>query len=102
MKPIYRITPRALNDLKNIGRYTLKKWGKTQRNRYLSELDQRLAWLAEHPDLGKNRPDIDKNYYCYPHKSHIVFYTKNEGGINIIGIPHQAMDIAQYFDIEDF
>jgi len=42
----YRITPRAHRDLENIGRYSMNKWGKEQRNRYLRALDQRFAWLA--------------------------------------------------------
>ena len=60
MKPGFRITPRALSDIKTIGRYTLKKWGKQQRDRYLLDLDWRFAWLADHPRLGKHRPDIGK------------------------------------------
>ncbi|MBS4049959.1 MAG: type II toxin-antitoxin system RelE/ParE family toxin [Methylomonas sp.] len=54
----YRITPRALSDLKSIGRYTTEKWGKPQRNRYLADLDKRFNWLAKHPHLGKHRADI--------------------------------------------
>jgi plasmid stabilization system protein ParE len=26
MEPVYRLTPRAYSDLKEIGRYTLRKW----------------------------------------------------------------------------
>ena len=36
---VYRITPRAKESLKNIGRYTLKKWGKEKRNTYLHAID---------------------------------------------------------------
>jgi toxin ParE1/3/4 len=45
----YRITPRAHHDLENIGRYSMNKWGKEQRNRYLRALDQRFAWLVDRP-----------------------------------------------------
>ncbi|SJM89300.1 hypothetical protein CRENPOLYSF2_1100007 [Crenothrix polyspora] len=34
----YRLTPRALEDLKSIGRYTLRQWGVRQRNQYLQDL----------------------------------------------------------------
>lgn len=98
MKPVYRITPRAFNDLKEIGRYTLKKWGKEQRNKYLLDLDSRFAWLANNPRLGKHRPDLSENYYCYPQGSHLVFYLIHPDGIDIIGVPHQSMDILIYFD----
>ena len=44
--PDFRITPRAREDLKQIGRYTLELWGVQQRDTYLRNLDRRFAWLA--------------------------------------------------------
>ena len=95
--PNFRITPRAMADLKNIGRYTLEKWGKKQRDIYLRNLDKRFQWLADDPQLGRHRPDIEKGYYCFPQGSHLVFYIMRDSGIDIIGIPHQNMDIINYF-----
>jgi toxin ParE1/3/4 len=96
--PDFRITLRARDDLKNIGRYTLKIWGKKQRDIYLRSLDKRFQWLAEHPKAGKHRPDIHEGYHCFPQGSHLVFYTLRDGGIDIIGIPHQDMDTLNYFN----
>jgi toxin ParE1/3/4 len=95
--PGYRVTPRALEDLKNIGRYTERQWGKRQRNSYLRALEKRLNWLAENPQLGKHRTDIDDGYYSFPQGAHIVFYMIGEEKIDIIGIPHKEMDIITYF-----
>ena len=47
--PGFRITLRAREDLRNIGRHTEQYWGKTQRNTYLKGLEKRFAWLAENP-----------------------------------------------------
>ena len=96
--PDFRITPRAMDDLKNIGRYTLKIWGKKQRDIYLRNLDKRFAWLAENPRLGKHRLDVREGYYCFPQGAHLVFYIVHDRGIDIIGIPHQDMDILNYFN----
>lgn len=96
--PGFRITPRARDDLKNIGRYTLKIWGKQQRDIYLKNLDKRFAWLAKNPRLGKHRPDIQEGYYCFPQGSHLVVYILRDNGIDIIGVPHQDMDILNYFN----
>lgn len=92
-----RITPRAREDIRTIGRYTLEKWGRTQRNIYLQKLDKRFQWLSENPKLGRHRPDIEEGYYCFPQGVHLVFYIIRENGIDIIGIPHQSMDILNYF-----
>jgi toxin ParE1/3/4 len=97
MTATFRITPRAHEDLKNIGRYTLKTWGKEQRDRYLENIDKRFLWLAENPLLGRYRPEIKEAYYSYLQGSHVIFYMIRNGGIDIIGIPHQQMDITGYF-----
>ena len=76
MTKAYWITPRAQEDLKNIGRYSLKMWGRKQRNTYLKTLEKRFEWLAERPDRGQRRPDIQEEYFSYPQGSHIVFYAR--------------------------
>ncbi|MGB0289139.1 type II toxin-antitoxin system RelE/ParE family toxin [Aequoribacter sp.] len=92
-----RITPRARDDLKNIGRYTERAWGKAQRNRYLKSLDARFNWLAENPLLGKHRTDICEGYHSFPEGQHVVFYLFSSSTIDIIGIPHKEMDTISYF-----
>lgn len=98
MSAKFRITPRAYSDLRTIARYTLRQWGKAQRDVYIRDLDRRLVWLAEQPRVGKHRPDIQEGYFCFPQGSHLIFYLIRDGGIDIIGIPHKAMDIPNFFD----
>jgi toxin ParE1/3/4 len=93
----YRVTPRAEEDLKSIGRYTEQHWGRTQRNVYLKNLENRFSWLAESPGHGRHRSDIAEGYYSFPEGQHIVFYLCSQDGIDIIGIPHKDMDILSYF-----
>ena len=95
--PGYRVTPRALEDLKNIGRYTEQQWGKRQRNTYLRALEKRFSWLAENPRLGEHRTDVAEGYYSFPQGEHVVFRMIGEENINIIGISHKEMDIITYF-----
>ena len=93
----YRITARAKADLVTIGAYTEARWGKEQRNRYLKSLEKRFAWLAENPGAGKQRDEIVEGYYSFPHGQHVVFYMVSGNVINVIGIPHQEMDVLVYF-----
>ncbi len=90
MSGTFRLTPRAMQDLRNIARYTLETWGKDQRDVYLRAMDRRFSWRAEHPALGKPRPDIKEGYHSYAQGSHVIFYIVREGGIDIIGIPIRA------------
>ncbi|MCP5208139.1 MAG: type II toxin-antitoxin system RelE/ParE family toxin [Hahellaceae bacterium] len=93
----YRVTPRARDDVKKIGRYTEQTWGKAQRNLYLKEIEARFHWLAENPLLGKQRTDISENYYSFPQGQHVIFYLIGSGLIDIIGVPHKEMDTLNYF-----
>ncbi|WP_049630152.1 type II toxin-antitoxin system RelE/ParE family toxin [Cellvibrio sp. pealriver] len=93
----YRVTPRAKDDLKSIGRYTEQKWGKLQRNKYLKQLEQRFEWLAENPLLGKSRLELCNGIYSFPQAEHVVFYRCNAGMVEIIGVLHQEMDVLNYF-----
>lgn len=65
MTPAVRVTPRAFEDLKSIGRYTIGKWGRAQRDRYLCGIDARMQWLAEQPERGRKRDDSAPGYRCF-------------------------------------
>ena len=92
----FRLTARARLDLLGIGRYTAERWGKAQRDRYLAALDGRFRWLAENPRRGRARPEIGRDVYSFPEGAHLVFYMVRETGIEIVGIPHQAMDYVTH------
>ena len=94
----YRVTPRAYRDLLAIARYTMKIWGRAQRDAYLRDLENRFRWLADNPGLGRCRDDIHAGYYSYPQGVHVIFYVIRDGEVDIIGIPHRSMDVAGYFD----
>ena len=93
----FRVTPRAKEDLINIARYTEQRWGKTQRDKYLREIDACFHALAQRPRLGKQRSEVNEGYYSFKQGSHVIFYLISDKYIDIIGVPHQSMDIAHYF-----
>ena len=65
---------------------------------YLRNLTARFAWLAENPRLGRSRPEIAPDVRSYREGSHLVFYRVRPNVIEIIGLPHRAMDVDAYFD----
>lgn len=93
----FRLTPRALEDLRAIGRYTLTQWGREQRNDYLRAMDRRFAWLAQNPQRGRTREDVATGYRSFPQGAHIIFYLIKPDGIDIIGVLHQSMDTSNGF-----
>ena len=96
----FRLTPRAAADLNHIAAYTLRKWGRRQATAYLKALNDRFAWLAEYPEIGRARPEVLPGLRSFREGSHIIFYRMRETVIEIIGVPHMAMDIDSYFQVE--
>ncbi len=91
--PTFRLSAKSLEDLKSIGRFTLKYWGREQYEIYLSKLDESFHLLAEQPQLGTARDDIRKDYRVYHVGRHLVFYRQKSAGIEIIRILHDHMDV---------
>jgi len=89
----YRLTPRALTDLDAIADYSLNRWGAEQTQTYLSQIADRMQWLADNPEIGRVRDDIADGYRSFPEGKHMIFYLIIEGGVAIIGVPHAAMDL---------
>ncbi len=92
----FKLTPSAEADLKDVARYTQRKWGRKKRNQYLSALDNRFGWLAEDPQFSKSRDEIKTGYRSYPEGLHVIFYRIVKENIEVLGILHQNMDFKQH------
>ena len=99
MSADYSLRHQAQNDLESIWLYSYQEWGVDQADKYVRSLLSRFTWLSENPNLGKHRADIKSGYYCFPEGMHLAFYKITRDGIDIIGIPHESMDIITHFDI---
>ena len=91
--PPFRLSAKALEDLKSIGRYTLKSWGREQRNIYLAKLDNSFQILSEQPQLGNARDDIRGGYRVYHVGRHLIFYRPKPTESEIIRILHNRMNV---------
>ncbi len=70
----FRLTQKAIEDLKDIGRYTQENWGREQRNLYLSRLDACFHTIAREPQIGKACDYIRPGYRKYHLGRHLIFY----------------------------
>ncbi len=91
----YILSPEAKTDIASIRKYTTQQWGNAQTDKYTLQLRERLRWLADNPMLGMSRDEIKEGYRSFKEGSHIIFYRVAGSAIEIIGIPHQNMDIEQ-------
>lgn len=92
----YKLYQEAIEDLKEIGRYTLKNYGKNQRNIYLQGINKRFESLADMPLMGRPRNEIKEGYYSSDYKKHIIFYLIQENHIEVLGVLHETMLPERY------
>jgi toxin ParE1/3/4 len=95
--PAFSLTKRALEDLREIGRYTQVRWGRDQRRNYLSQLDRQFHALAKNPSQGRTCDEIRPAYRKFPSGRHVIFYrTLATGAIEIVRVLHQRMDVENH------
>ena len=87
----YKLRQQAKQDIKKIGRYTFKKYGKSKRDKYLRGLSKAFKSLAEMPYRGQLRDDIRKDYYSCQYKKHVIFYRIHTDYVEIVAVLHNKM-----------
>lgn len=91
-----RVTRRAAADLKAIARHTRAEWGDAVMTAYLRDIDERIRRLAAMPDLGRARPDVYPDCRILPSGRHLIVYRAEGETIDILAVPHQAMDLPRH------
>jgi toxin ParE1/3/4 len=88
---LFRLTRRAEADLLSIADYTFRIWGRTQESRYMAEIEDCCASLADNPALGRLCDDIRPGLRRFEHGEHVVFYRREHRGVVISRILHRRM-----------
>jgi toxin ParE1/3/4 len=90
--PKHELSQRARTDLSSIGRWTKKKFGEAQTERYLAHLERDFEFLAANPRLGRlagTKPGQSSRRF--ESGSHVVFYELTDTGILVGRILHKRM-----------
>jgi len=94
---LFQLTREAKSDLRAIALFTENRWGKTQRNLYIKQLDDAFRLLSKNVDVGFACDNIRKGYRKFPQGSHIIFYKPDAAhGILIVRILHKNMDVDSH------
>lgn len=94
----YRVSRKAQDDLRDIGRHTQRQWGRDQRRRYLSGIDAQFGLLADNPDLAPDRPEFSPPVRFFPYRQHVIVYLPETDGILVVRVLHRRMDISSHLD----
>jgi toxin ParE1/3/4 len=89
----YSLSPRAQADLNEIWKYTETHWSAAQAERYIRGIQTAIEAVAANPRRGRACDDIRPGYMKVVTGSHVVFYRLVDGGIDVVRVLHQRMDI---------
>jgi toxin ParE1/3/4 len=92
----YKISQFAEQDLEDIWVY-LAQNNQIAADKQIATILNRLPMLAQFPDMGQMRDDLGEQLRSFPVKPYIVFYTRIDGGIEVVRILHQLRDIDCLF-----
>ena len=92
----YVLTPRARSDIREIGRYTLERWGIDQAEVYVRMIRDAVASIADDPRRGRSCEDVRAGYFKFAVGSHVIFYRQVGADIDVVRVLHGRMDFGRH------
>jgi toxin ParE1/3/4 len=90
----YRLSKKAIFDLKSIWEYTFERWSENQADKYYQMLIECFDEVSSNPKSGKSYSIVFDDLKGYKAGRHVIFYIETEEGfIDILRILHERMDL---------
>lgn len=80
----YRLSPKSLDDLDDIWRYTAEFWSVDQADNYIDDLANALETLVGMPSLGREYTEFNPPVRILIHNQHLVVYMVNIDHISVL------------------
>lgn len=89
----YRLSRRALADLRDILAFSSDRWGDARAEHYIQALYASFGKIAEAPDLGLKRQKRAQSFRMVQAQMHFIIYDVMQDTVVILTIQHQKRDI---------
>jgi len=100
-KATVELTRRALADLVEIERYSVKQWGRKTADKYLDDISAALDRLRENPEILRLEPDFAPGLFFYGVKRHFLVCDYRKETVIVLTVIHTSMDIpARLLELE--
>jgi toxin ParE1/3/4 len=97
----FRFSPRAADDMADIGSYTINTWGVSQMVEYLSTIEKCASLLAINPKLGRPCVKIRPGLHRFEKAEHVIYYRLQPEGVLVSRVLHRSMNpLGHDFDEE--
>ena len=86
--------PHSRQDLLGIWRYIADDSGETRADKYLHRLNDVISYVAQQPQMGRERPEIrEEGIRSFVAESHVLFYVVISDGIELVRVIHGSQDL---------
>ena len=92
----FALSPAAQADIEEIWDYTVGRWGETQAERYVRDIQATCEALGRGALVGLSAEDIRAGYRKIGVGSHVMYYREHENTLEIVRILHRRMDVARH------
>lgn len=91
------VSARAREDIKEIGRFSQRQWGRKQRDAYLGEMETVIASLMRDNPGIQTVDEIKHGMLSIRTGSHSIFFNRRDNGdVVILRVLHQRMDFRRH------
>ncbi len=97
----YRLSPRVLEDLDDVWRYSAERWPIEQADKYIDELVLIFEMIASVPTLARERSEFTPPVRIHTHESHLIIYTISAGSVVILRLLAGRQDWVSVFKAAD-
>jgi len=94
----YLFSKEAEKDLIDIYRYGFLTHGENQAEQYLQSLKEKCQFLANNPNLSRERTEFTPPIRINGHSQHLIVYLNKEDSIIVVRILHKKMDVPNHLD----
>lgn len=94
----HRVAGSAATDLDDIWFHIASGSGSTEpADRFIDSVTARFCLLADHPRIGRQRPDLRARLRSYPAGDYVIFYRLDGPDVVILRVLHSRRDIRALF-----
>ncbi|HEX6016079.1 MAG TPA: type II toxin-antitoxin system RelE/ParE family toxin [Geminicoccaceae bacterium] len=95
--PSPQFTVRAARELRAIRRWIAAESGISTADQLIDRVMTAARLLAEHPQIGRERPELSPGLRSFPVWPYVIFYRPIGGGARILRIVHGHQDLEWVF-----
>lgn len=92
----YQVSPRADEDLIEIWRFISLESIEAADN-LLDSFVEKFELIAEHPHVGRARPELARNLRSFPVGRYLIFYRPMRDAVEIVRVLHGARNVHAIF-----